>query len=82
MNERPTLTSVPRLDAAQRERAARAAQGLRAIADRVERGEIKDCVVVWDDTEHRAYASWVDFHDRWRLLGAIEYAKHGVFNAD
>jgi hypothetical protein len=56
----------------------RAAAYLRELADRVERNEILDIVVVLNDRENRAFESYGNFQDRWRLLGALEYAKSMV----
>lgn len=48
---------------------------LRDLADRVERGEITEIAVVWDDRVERAYGAW-GFHDSlWRMIGALEHAK-------
>jgi len=52
--------------------------GLIDLADRFEAGDITECVVVFNDREEAAFASWGSFDDRWRLLGALEYAKAGV----
>lgn len=63
------------------ERAARrreTAEWLRELADRVDEGEIPDVVVVFNDLVERGYVAFGDFQDRWRLLGAIEYAKSVV----
>ena len=55
-----------------------AAAYLRSAAERVERGDISELVIVMNDREENAFASWGMFEDRWRLLGALEYAKGGV----
>jgi len=51
---------------------------LRELADRLEKGEVTEIVVVCNDVSGAAYESYVNFNDLWRLLGAIEYAKHKV----
>jgi hypothetical protein len=53
----------------------RAAAYLRDLADRYERGDITECIVVLNDRTSSCYETWGDFVDRWRLMGAIEYAK-------
>jgi len=55
-----------------------AAAYLRSVAERVERGDISELVVVMNDREENGFAAWGMFEDRWRLLGALEYAKEGV----
>jgi hypothetical protein len=55
-----------------------AAAYLRDLADRMEQNEILDIVVVFNDREARGFESYGNFQDRWRLLGALEYAKAGV----
>jgi hypothetical protein len=60
------------------DRNKQAAAYLRELADRMERNEILDIVVVFNDKEARGFESFGDFQDRWRLLGALEYAKAGV----
>lgn len=57
------------------EKAREAAAYLRELADRMEAGGITDIVVVFNDAREPAYASWGKFKDRWRLYGALEYAK-------
>lgn len=61
--------------AMKREGDAEAANSLRAMADKIESGEIRDWLFVADDLEERAYYSTSLYEDRWRLLGAIEFAK-------
>lgn len=51
---------------------------LRELADRVEAGEIPDIVVVYNDLTEKCFASYGHFEDRWRLLGALEYAKLSI----
>jgi hypothetical protein len=57
------------------------ANKLREIADRVESGEITDIAFVCNDREQAYYGRSVSFNDRWRLLGAIEWAKQGILDA-
>lgn len=57
-----------------------AAAYLRGLADRFEKGEITEAVVVFNDKVNTCFESWGHFDDRWRLLGALEYAKGGVYN--
>lgn len=56
----------------------RAAAYLRELADRFENGEITEAVLVLNDRENTCFESWGHFEDRWRLLGALEYAKMGM----
>ena len=62
------------------QRNAEAAAFFREFADRFERGEVIDCVMVWSDLSEKAYGSWGDYKDKWRMLGALEFAKAGVAN--
>lgn len=55
-----------------------AATFLRELADRFERGEISECVCVVNDRADNTFQSFGHFEDRWRLLGALEYAKTSV----
>ncbi len=55
-----------------------AAGYLRELADRFEKGEILECAIVINDKAGACFESWGHFEDRWRLLGALEYAKAGV----
>lgn len=57
-----------------------AAAQIREIADLVESGAVRDIVIVYDNRKEKHLASWGEFSDRWRLLGAIEYAKKHIFN--
>lgn len=59
-----------------------AAQQIREVADMVEQGIIRDIVIVYDNRVEKHFASWGDFSDRWRLLGALEYAKDRVKEVD
>lgn len=60
------------------ERMINAAGWLREIADRCEKGEITEILVVLHDAAGSCFESNVEFTDRWRLLGALEYAKAAV----
>jgi hypothetical protein len=55
-----------------------AAEYLRDLADRFEAGDISEAVIVLNDREGGHFESWGHFDDRWRLLGALEYAKQGL----
>lgn len=46
----------------------------------MEAGEITELVAVYNDLEGSCFASVGHFDDRWRLLGALEYAKQSVAN--
>jgi len=55
-----------------------AAGWLRDIADRCENGDVSEIVVVLQDAEGSYFESNVEFTDRWRMLGALEYARAAV----
>jgi len=57
------------------------AERLRELAEKVESGDVRDIVIVADDQGERVFWGMANFDDRWRLLGAIEYAKSKVFEA-
>lgn len=57
---------------------AEAARWLRELADRFEAGEIAEAVCVVNDRADNSFVSFGHFEDRWRLLGALEYAKASV----
>lgn len=59
-----------------------AADILREYADRIERGEISEIVIVCNDRENSNFERFGHFNDRWRLLGALEYAKAAVHEAE
>lgn len=61
-----------------REDWASGAAFLRELADRFERGDILEMVVVYNDRVEKVFESFGHFDDRWRLLGALEYAKNSV----
>ena len=65
---------------AQREKREDAAKWLRELAERILDGSVVDVVVVCNDVDGPFYQSWGHFDDRWRILGALEYAKQGVAN--
>ena len=52
------------------------AQALRELADKVECGDVRDVVVVANDQGENTFWRVGTFADRWRLLGALEYAKY------
>jgi hypothetical protein len=54
------------------------AQAIRDLADRIERGDVRDFVVVANNLKDGVFISIGDFEDRWRILGALEYAKSTV----
>lgn len=57
---------------------ASAANYLRNLADRFEKGGISEAVIVFNDRENSCFESFGHFDDRWRLLGALEYAKSAL----
>ncbi len=67
-------------DAHEQQRRKDDADILRDIADRIENGEITECIVVANNREDNVFERFGTFQDRWRMLGAIEYAKSGVLN--
>lgn len=60
------------------ERWNESARWLRELADRFEAGEIQEMVCVINDIEGNCFHSFCHFDDRWRILGALEYAKNSV----
>ena len=58
-----------------------AAEYLRDLADRCESGTVTELVVVSNNKDDgmtfEKYGAW---EDRWRVLGALEYAKASVHN--
>ena len=59
----------------------RDADAIRSIADRYERGELIEIAIVCNDRAGGHFESFGVFTDRWRMLGAIEYAKHHVMSS-
>lgn len=53
------------------------ADALREYADMVERGDVCAYVLVMDDVKENCFRRVATFNDRWRILGALEYAKLG-----
>lgn len=51
---------------------------LRELARGVEAGEITEFAIAAHNTGDNCYEAWGHFADRWRLLGALEYAKSKV----
>ena len=78
MSDNVTPISVVPIDPAKLEWHLSAANTLRDIADQMEAGEISEIVLVFNSLEERSFASFGHFEDRWRLLGALEYAKQSV----
>ena len=74
--------SIRLVDKDRMELAAENAALLREYADRVERGEIVNLVLVCDNREDYCFERFGMFRDRFHMLGAIEYAKTAVFDAD
>jgi hypothetical protein len=72
------MLTIAKISDAQREKREEDARRLREIADRVEIGEISEFVIVANDRDEGSFMGVGSFDDRWRLLGAIEYAKHTV----
>lgn len=64
-------------DAGVEKRRANAAR-LREIADEIESGDIADFVFVANHLKCGAFMVLGAFEDRWRILGALEYAKSTV----
>lgn len=59
---------------------AEMARYLRELADRYETGAVSELAIVGNDREENCFFQRGAFADRWRLLGAIEYAKATVLN--
>ena len=72
------VTPIALVDPAHQAWCDEGANILHEIADRVASGQIKELVVVYRDGENNYFASFGHFEDRWRLLGALEYAKNAV----
>lgn len=79
MGDTPTIRLV---DKETQEWRNAAAEYLRECADRVVAGDISELVVISNDRENNHFERFGHFNDRWRLLGAIEYAKTAVFEAE
>lgn len=54
------------------------ADEIREMADAIERGDIIEWVMVANDRESQVYLNHSKFEDRWRMLGAFEYARSGL----
>ena len=72
------VTPIALVDPAHQAWCDEGADILRGIADRIASGPIKEMVVVYRDGDDNCFASFGQFEDRWRLLGALEYAKQSV----
>lgn len=68
-------------DARRDERKAFADQ-VRDIAGRFEDGDLANIVFVYHDVEGGVYGTTSDFNDRWRMIGALEYAKLRMIAAE
>jgi len=55
------------------------AERLREMADKVESGEVREIAVVADDQGEKMFWGITLFSDKWRMLGALEFAKAKVF---
>ena len=62
----------------QRERRRSDAMKLREYADEVEAGDISEFVFVANRKSDGCFMAHGSFDDRWRILGALEYAKTTV----
>lgn len=51
---------------------------LREIADKVEAGDVREILVVANDQGENVFIGAGRFDDRWRILGALEYARGQV----
>jgi len=78
VSDKPTVAHLVPIDPAKLDQWREGADLLRDIADRMEAGEIGELVVVYNHIAERCFASFGHFDDRWRLLGALEYAKQSV----
>lgn len=63
------------IKAAGAEDRAELATYLRELADRYESGAVSELAIVGNDREEGYFFQRGMFADRWRMLGAIEYAK-------
>jgi len=75
------LSVVTAVDPARVERNTNMAESLRKLADRALKNELPDLCVIFSDRESRGFVSFGDFEDRWRLVAAIENAKHDVLHS-
>ena len=57
------------------------ADEIREMADAIERGDIIEWVMVANDRENQVYVNHCEFQDRWRMLGALEYARSELLKA-
>lgn len=55
---------------------------LRELAERFEAGDVCNVIVVGNDVLDRCYFTSADFDDRWRMIGALEYAKLRMIDGD
>lgn len=59
-----------------------AAKYFRELADRIEKGEIGNIVVVFNDKENYQYERFGNWKDRWTMYAALEYARAAIDHAD
>ena len=52
-----------------------AADYLRDLAVKCETGELTDIVITYCNRDEKVVGAWTMFDDRWRIIGAMEYAK-------
>lgn len=86
IQRKPTGESQPRLRAVPISSGnpddKEAAEYLRDLADRAERGELIAISVVCDDRLNREYERFGTWKDRWAMYAALEYAKADIDNSD
>lgn len=58
------------------------ADHLRELAQRFEDGNLCNVMFIYNDVEGAHYGTSADFDDRWRMIGALEYAKLRMIEAD
>lgn len=76
----PNFMNVIDLKTQRAEDMEETAQRLREIADRCEKGHITEIVIVLHDAEEKVFERYATFDDRWRLFGALEYAKTTIID--
>lgn len=54
------------------------AEQVRQMADLIEAGEVTEYVIVANNPTQQHFMRIANIIDRWRLLGALEYAKDAV----
>lgn len=58
------------------------ADHVRDLADRYENGDLSNVLFVYNNVEGGCYGTSADFDDRWRMIGALEYAKLRMIEAE